>query len=112
MLQVKREFCFNDWAEMDKDGNCKLDFLETLEKDSKTNPGTGKTDFDTLDSAWDLLNQKGFVGRLSIDSIESVDADRALLPGAQRDRRPGGAAQNERSADRAALDQPTGRIDR
>jgi len=60
IYRVKREFCFNDWAEMDKDSNCKLDFLETLEKDSKPNPKTGKTDSDTLKGAWDIINKKGF----------------------------------------------------
>ena len=46
---------------MDKDNNCKLDFLETFSKNNQKNPETGKTDYDMLDNAWTFVNEKGYV---------------------------------------------------
>jgi len=71
-FKVKREFCFNDWSEMDKDQNCRLDMLEDLAKDSSK-------DYDTIDEAFKLGNNKGsstLLARFYLATNET-DAQRA-----------------------------------
>jgi hypothetical protein len=51
---VSRRLCFNDWSVLDRDGNCKLDMLESLtENDSEA-------DAETLKLAYSALQSKGY----------------------------------------------------
>lgn len=51
---VTRRLCFNDWSVMDRDGDCKLDMLESLSANDE------EEDVETLKLAYNALQQKGY----------------------------------------------------